>query len=185
MNKTIIKDPKYSIPNYHTDYANDLYLELKGTNDDLVNLYKNQYKNNLIEQKNYEKDIKFSSNVLGYINEIQRHDKKPTVHNKYKNRQLEINNYYIMKYNSESYILKLIIFFCGLALVGCLFHLKGYVDDTIYAVYLGIILSIATIIISYNIYLLIFRSNSYFDEDDYGYLYKIGRDMDNLQKPKV
>lgn len=185
MEKTVIDDPNYRIPTYNTGYANDLYLELIGTNDDLVNLYKNQYKNNLIQNKNYEKDAKFSSEVLAHMNEIQRHDKKKIVQKQYKNRQVEINNYYIMKYNSESYIFKLIIFFCGLALIGCLFHLKGYIDDTLYAVYLGIILSVATITIIYNIFLLFFISKRYFDESDYGNLYNIGTDMNNLQKPKV
>jgi hypothetical protein len=82
-----------------------------------------------------------------------------------------------MKYQSETYILKLIIFFCGLALIGALIFLKGFINESIYILYLGIIISVAIITIAYNIYNLIYRDNTRFDETDFGYMQKPGTDV--------
>ena len=115
-NPTYIDNPNYINPNYNINKIN--------TNYDLSkNAYQTQYNNNLKINQNYQKDIATSTLLLKYL------DKYPIktdniIHSK---RHLDINNYYIMKYQSEIYILKLIILFCGLALIGCLFFLKGFI----------------------------------------------------------
>ena len=98
-------------------------------------------------------DIVGSYYVLKYVNSYKQ---KPG-NEIYNERHIDSNKYYIMKYQSESYILKLIIFFCGLALIGCLFYLKGLIGETLYIIYLGIIISIGMITVIYNIYKLIYR----------------------------
>jgi hypothetical protein len=102
----------------------------------------------------------------------------------YNKKLLDVNNYYILKYKSESHILKLIIFFCGLALIGCLFFLKGFIGETLYIIYLGFIITIGLFYIIYNIYDLIYRDNQRFDEYDYGYMQKPGTDLPKLNEPK-
>lgn len=118
------------------------------------------------DNSDYQTDLSASTVLLKYLDKYP----KPKPNIIYNERQLEINNYYIMKYKSESYILKLIIFFCGLALIGCLFFYKGFIGETLYITYLGIIISVGIITIIYNVYDLIFRDNQRFDEYDYGYM---------------
>jgi uncharacterized membrane protein len=124
------------------------------------------------DEANYQTDISASSVLLKYLNKYP----KPK-DNVYNERQLEINNYYIMKYKSESYIFKLIIFFCGLALIGCLFFFKGFISETLYITYLGIIISVGIITILYNVYDLLYRDKRRFNEYDYGYMSLIESDI--------
>lgn len=125
------------------------------------------------DERDYQTDLSASTVLLKYLDKYP----KPSPNNIYNERQLEMNNYYIMKYKSESYILKLIIFFCGLSLIGCLFFFKGFISETLYIMYLGIIISVGIITIIYNIYDLLYRDNRRFDEYDYGYMSLIGTDM--------
>ena len=107
-----------------------------------------------------------------------------TTNDIYNKKLLDVNNYYILKYKSESHILKLIIFFCGLALIGCLFFLKGFIGETLYIIYLGFIITIGLFYIIYNIYDLQYRDNQQFDEYDYGYMQKPGTDLPKLNESK-
>lgn len=125
------------------------------------------------DHRDYQTDLSASTVLLKYLDKYP----KPKPNIMYNERQLEMNNYYIMKYKSESYILKLIIFFCGLALIGCLFFFKGFISETLYIMYLGIIISVGIITIIYNIYDLLYRDNRRFDEYDYGYMSLTGTDM--------
>jgi hypothetical protein len=100
----------------------------------------------------------------------------------YNKKLLDVNNYYILKYKSESHILKIIIFFCGLALIGCLFFLKGFIGETLYIIYLGFIITIGLFYVIYNIYDLKYRDNQRFDEYDYGYMQKPGTDLPKINK---
>jgi uncharacterized membrane protein len=129
------------------------------------------------DNQNYQTDLSASTVLLKYLDKYP----KPTHNIIYNERQLEINNYYIMKYKSESYILRLIILFCGLALIGCLFFFKGFISETLYITYLGIIISVGIITILYNVYDLLYRDNRRFDEYDYGYMSLIGTDMSSPQ----
>jgi hypothetical protein len=131
----------------------------------------NYYKN----LKYYDVNVPTSRDMLKYFNK-----KSKPINPDYIDRQIDINKYYTMKYQSEIYILKLIIFFCGLALIGCLFFFKGFIGETIYILYLGIIISIGIIIICYNIYKLIYKDNQKYEENDYGYMNKPGTDLSNI-----
>jgi hypothetical protein len=131
-----------------------------------------------IDDPNYTNSDEFRDmmggvSALRYLNSYKQ---KPgnEIYNK---RHIDSNKYYIMKYQSESYILKLIIFFCGLALIGCLFYLKGLIGETLYISYLGIIISIGIIAVIYNIYKLIYRDYYYFDETNYDYMRYPGTDI--------
>ena len=121
-----------------------------------------------------QNDLSASISLLKYVNGYHSKQINPV----YNEKQVEINKYYSMKYKSESYILKLIIFFCGLALVGCLFYSKGFIGNALYVIYLGFIISIGIIVICYNIYKLFYKDNQKYDENDYGYMNKPGIDSD-------
>ena len=122
---------------------------------------------------NYSLDISQSYNSLKYLNSYKQ---KPG-NEIYNERHIDVNKYYIMKYQSESYILKLIIFFCGLSLLGCLFYLKGLIGETLYIIYLGFIISIGIIMVIYSIYKLIYRDYYYFDEINHNYNSYPGTDI--------
>jgi amino acid permease len=132
-----------------------------------------------IDNPNYDantnqNDLSASISLLNYVNGYQPKKINPI----YNERQVEINKYYSMKYKSESYILKLIIFFCGLALVGCLFKLKGFIGNVLYIIYLGFIINIGIIVICYNIYKLFYKDNQKYDENDYGHMNLQGNNSD-------
>jgi hypothetical protein len=105
--------------------------------------------------------------------------------NIYDEKELEVNNYYILKYKSESHILKSIIFFCGLSLIGCFFFLKGLIGEALYIIYLGCIITFGMIYIIYNMYDLKYRDNQKFNEYDYGYMQKTGTDIKPIKKEKT
>jgi hypothetical protein len=132
------------------------------------------------DKDNYQTDISASTVLLKYLDKYPQ--PKPNII--YNERQLEINNYYIMKYKSESYILRLIIFFCGLSLVGCLFFFKGFIGETLYITYLGIIISVGIITIIYNVYDLFYRDKRRFEEYDYGYMNLIDSDVSGNKDDK-
>lgn len=103
----------------------------------------------------------------------------------YDEKEIEVNNYYILKYKSESHILKSIIFFCGLALFGCFFFLKGFIGEALYIIYLGCIITFGMIYIIYIMYDLKYRDNQQFNEYDYGYMQKTGTDIKPIKKEKT
>lgn len=107
-----------------------------------------------------------------------------SINNIYDQKELQVNNYYILKYKSESHILKSIIFFCGLALIGCFFFLKGLIGEPLYIIYLGFIITFGIGYIIYNLYYLKYRDNQHFDEYDYKYMQKTGTDIKPIEKIK-
>jgi len=171
-----INNPNYPIPSpdFNADYVNNLKLR---TDNPKADLYLTQQQNYMNINHNYSSDLNNSYALLKYLNKSQRDPDESQPNIIYNERQIDVNKYYIMKYQSESYILKLIIFFCGLALLGCLFFLKGLIGETLYIIYLGIIISIGIITICYNMYNLLYRDNMRFDEYDYGYMSNIGNDI--------
>jgi hypothetical protein len=133
-----------------------------------------QYNNFFTENDNHNMDIKKSRYMLNYLNSNKLEDIDNSLND---TRQIDINNYYTAKYNKESNILKQIIFYCCLALVGSLFFLKGYISEQLYIIYLAIIIFIGFSAIIYSLYNLYMRDSIVFDEYDYPYLKAPGTDM--------
>ena len=171
-----LNNPNYVDPSYNIKHFNK-YLVDNRIGRVVPENYLQQYINNININSNYNYDIGLSTGFLKYLDSYKSDPNVNNPNNAYKQRHIDVNNYYIMKYQSESYILKLIIFFCGLALIGALFFLKGFINESLYIVYLGIIISVALITICYNIYTLIYRDNTHFDEIDFGYMNDPGTDI--------
>lgn len=177
QNPTYIHDPYYPMPSpdFKVDYVNNLGLNVESPN---VKLYQKAEQNYMNVNYNYTNDLANSNALLQYLDKYQGNDKQANlIHSM---RQVDVNKYYIQKYQSESYIFKLIIFFCGVALVGCLFFLKGLISESLYIIYLGIIITTGIITIVYTIYNLLYRDNVKFDENDYGYMPNIGTDISGV-----
>uniref|UniRef100_A0A6C0D187 Uncharacterized protein n=1 Tax=viral metagenome TaxID=1070528 RepID=A0A6C0D187_9ZZZZ len=171
-----IYDPAYVDPSYNVKDFNT-YLKVGGYDRTAPPNYLQQYVNDININSNYNYDIGLSTGLLKYLDSYKSDPNANNPNSAYKQRHIDVNKYYIMKYQSESYILKLIIFFCGLALIGSLFFLKGFINESLYILYLGIIISVAMITIVYNIYKLIYRDNTHFDEIDFGYMNDPGTDV--------
>jgi len=171
-----INNPNYVDPDYKTSHFN-AYLKAGQYDVQAPENYLDQYVNNKTINRNYNYDIGVSQGFLKYLNSYKSDPNANNPNSAYKQRHIDVNNYYIMKYQSESYILKLIIFFCGLSLIGALFFLKGFINESLYILYLGTIISIGMITIAYNIYKLIYRDNVRFDETDFGYMQNPGTDI--------
>jgi len=152
----------------YTNYGNNL----QKYNDPL---YVAQYTNFKNQMDNYNNDITNSNVFMSYLNNNKKLLNNDNSANNI--RQIEINNYYTSKYNSESNILKNVVMFCCLALVGSLFFLKGVISESLYIVYLGILLFIGFITVVYGIYNLYFRDNIKFDEYDFQFMKAPGNDM--------
>jgi len=153
---------------YNKDLSFNTYQNYVNNN----NKYNNpenitKYNNFSKEMKNYNGDIKMSGMMLKYFNNNKLEDIDNSLNDM---RQIETNNYYTSKYNKESYILKQIIFYCCLALVGSLFFLKGFITETVYIIYLAIIIFIGFSAVIYSLYDLYMRDNIIFDEYDYPHL---------------
>jgi hypothetical protein len=132
-----------------------------------------------IEKSNYAKDIILSTGLVNkLINEENTNDTYNTYNPLYDERQIQINKYYISKYQAESNVLKQIIFFCGLAILGCLFFMKGLIPESIFILYLGIIIAIGSVAVCYSIYKLYIRDNIHYDEYNYGSMYYPGEGTD-------
>jgi len=171
-----IDNPNYVDPSYNIQYFNK-YLTDNQIDTTVPPNYLQQYVNNLNINSNYNYDLGLSTGLLKYLDSYKSNPNENNPNNAYKQRHIDINNYYILKYQSQIYIFKLIIFFCGLALIGALFFLKGFINESLYIVYLGIIISTALITIAYNTYKLIYRDNTRFDEMDFGYMNDPGTDV--------
>lgn len=177
-----INNPEYIDPSYNIKYFNQ-YLRDNNIDTTVPANYLQEYTNKVNINSNYNFDVGISTGFLKYLDSYKSYPNENNPNEDYKQRHIEINNYYIMKYQSEIYIFKLIIFFCGLAIVGSLFFLKGFINETIYIIYLGIIIASGIIMISYNIYKLIFRDNIRFDETDFGYIKSPGTDISYGELP--
>jgi len=127
------------------------------------------------EKDNYSTDITTSTNFTKLVTSLQM-DHSYNLFND--ERQIQINNYYILKYQAESNVLKQIIFFCGLAIIGCLFFMNGLISESVYVLYLGIIIGIGCIYVSYSIYKLMFRDKIRYNEYDFGDMYDPGKGTD-------
>ena len=133
-----------------------------------------QYNNFTKEITNYNQDIQFSGGFIRYLNTIKLKDVDNSLNDM---RQIDINHYYTSKYNKESNILKQIIFYCCLALVGSFFFLKGLITELFYILYLAIIIFVGFSSVIYSLYNLYFRNSIIFDEYDYPFMKAPGTDM--------
>ncbi len=107
--------------------------------------------NNKIKQLNNNKDI---SNNLLQIEKINK-------------RHIETNTYYINKYYKQIGILKEIIFFCCLGLLGFILYSKSIFSENLLIMYIGFLLSILFIKVMYDLWDIYIRDEKNFNEYDF------------------
>jgi len=87
-------------------------------------------------------------------------------------RNIEIDLFYIEKYNAQINILKYIIFICCIALFGSILYHNGLLTSDLYTGYLSLVFGIGTFIILYYLFNIFIRNSNRYNEYDYEFIYK-------------
>jgi hypothetical protein len=88
-------------------------------------------------------------------------------------KKVQVNTYYYKRYKSENQILYFIMFVCFIIISIALIKKKLIsFDDLSYAIIVGIIITLSLFYISYSIYLLTYKDEVNYDEDNYPYTSK-------------
>ena len=87
-------------------------------------------------------------------------------------RLIQSDTYYLSKYKAQSMILKTIIFFCCLGLIGTILFHKSLISNLVFTIYLGILLAILFILIAKDTFNIFLRDSFNFNEFDFGFFYK-------------
>lgn len=82
-------------------------------------------------------------------------------------RLIKIDRFYISKYIAQTNILKQIIFFCCLALLGAIFYKRQLISLTVFHFYLVVVFSIMLFYTAVSFYDIYSRDNQNFDEYDF------------------
>lgn len=115
-----------------------------------------------------------SNNLLGNVERNVNHKK----------RQQDIQDYYNKNYQQQIFILKLVIFFSVIALVGCLFFNFGLISVYLLSFYLGVVLSVAFVVVFYYLWDFFVRDNQVFDEYEFSIYLPPKMDGTDLTKQK-
>jgi hypothetical protein len=84
-------------------------------------------------------------------------------------RNAEVNMYYLLKYNKQIYLLKIIVVTCCIALFGSILYSKSILSSNMYTYYLGVVFGVGFIIAAYSLYDIYIRDSITFDEYDFQY----------------
>jgi uncharacterized membrane protein (DUF485 family) len=84
-------------------------------------------------------------------------------------RHAQVSEFYLLKYNKQIYLLKIIIFTCCIALIGSILYNYGMIPSNMYTLYLGGVFGVGIILVMYNIFDIYSRNNNSFNEYDYLY----------------
>ena len=87
-------------------------------------------------------------------------------------RNIEIDLFYIEKYNAQINILKYIIFVCCIALFGSILYHNGLLSSDLYTGYLSLVFGIGTFIILYYLFNIFIRKSNRYSEYDYEFIYR-------------
>lgn len=117
---------------------------------------------------NYYTDISMSNYYTNML--YTSHNLKDVSQNSINlERNAEVNVFYLLKYNKQIYVLKLIIFICCIALIGAILYNYKILPSNMFTIYLGIVFGIGAILVLYNIYDIYRRDNNTFNEYDQQY----------------
>lgn len=85
-------------------------------------------------------------------------------------KKVQVNTYYYKRYKSENQILYFIMFICFIIISIALIKKKvTSFDDLSYSIIVGIIIVVSLFYISHSIYLLTYKDELNYDEDNYPY----------------
>ncbi len=113
-------------------------------------------------------DSVYNANQYKFYNQVNNSIKKLNKPMNEDLRQVEVNTYYYKRYKSENQILYFIMIICVIIIVIALIKKRvAFLDDLSYSIIVGTILGISLLYIVYSIYLLVYKDNHNYDEDQY------------------
>lgn len=114
---------------------------------------------------NYESDIKYLNSIHSLLTDLSDnlvHDIEKKAH--YKERQKEIEEYYHRQYDQQIFLAKILILFSLFIIVGSILLHYQIIDTTLFAIYLGIVFSVAFVVFFYYLWDFYMRDETIFDE---------------------
>jgi hypothetical protein len=114
---------------------------------------------------NYNTDVKYLNSVHSLLSDLSD-NLLPSIEKKmhHKERQQEIQEYYHQQYEQQIFIVKILIFFALLAIIGSLLLHYQIIPMAAFAAYLGIVLSVAFVVLFYYLWDFYLRDHTIFDE---------------------
>ncbi len=146
-------------------FGSDSAFNNKGFLDTAFNNYKNDL--NIIYETHNQLGRLDTNIVTNPNNTIPVLNNKLTTEEIIKKRQVQMNVYYIKRYYKQIGILKQIIFFCCLGLIGFILYNYGILNERILVLYIGSLLAILFIKVLYDLWDLYIRDDKNFDEYDF------------------
>jgi len=118
-------------------------------------------------------DIAMTNSVIRALYEVKGGDRL-FQDKKNKDRLVQIDRYYIAKFQAETRILQTVVFFCCLALIGTLLYNKQLFSLLFYTIYICILFLIMFFFIARDLFNIFLRDSTNFDEYDHKFLYSPG-----------
>ena len=161
------------------DDLNSLIIDLSNNNLKQTRESDIIYFNIISEFNNYISDISFSDAVdeMTYTFATP-YNSITTKSNLNKDKNIEINTYYNKLYDKKIKIIKEVIVVCCIGLIGCFLLNNNIINEKIFSMYLGIVLSFGFVFIFYDLWDLYIRDNKNFDEYNYNLFYN-NKDISN------
>jgi hypothetical protein len=146
-------------------FGSDSAFNNKSFLDTAFNNYKNDL--NIIYETHNQLGRLDTNVVTNPNNTIPLLNNKLTTEEIIKKRQVQMNVYYIKRYYKQIGILKQIIFFCCLGLIGFILYNYGILSEKILVLYIGSLLAILFVKVLYDLWDLYIRDDKNFDEYDF------------------
>jgi len=157
---------------FDPNFKNNPIVEMNTVLSDLMVAYPDQNSQaNLMNQQvnhiydNYQLDISYATLLDGMMLDLSNNGLEQLERDlQFKKKTLDIQEYYHKNYQQQIVILKIVLFFSLLALVGGLLLNYQIISVSFFAVYLGVDLSIGFIVLFYYLWDFYLRDNTNFDE---------------------
>ena len=110
-------------------------------------------------------DLKYRENVNEVITDLSNNILSQVERDlQFKKKQMDIQEYYAKNYQQQIFLLKILVVFSLFALIGGLLLNYRLISVTLFAMYLGMVLSVGFIVMFYYLWDFYIRDNTVFDE---------------------
>lgn len=117
---------------------------------------------------NYNTDVSYMKSIHSLMTDISDNLLNKVEHGiEVKKRQQEIEEYYHKQYNQQIFLLKIVILFSLIALIGCLFYHYRLMTSSMLAIYLGTVSATGFMVLFYYLWDFYIRDTKVFDEYEF------------------
>ena len=146
----ILNKVLYDVNNAYPEYS----FQASDMNEQVKNLY-----------GNYKTDSNYMNSIHTLLKDLSN-NLVPSLEKKknYKDRKQEIQEYYHKQYDQQIFLVKILIFFSLFVIVGSVLLHYEIIPMTIFAIYLGVVASVAFVVFFYYLWDFYIRDTDAFDE---------------------